>query len=301
MKFMIAVLFTLASVQSSAGVGAHGGNVVLCKDGTSVTLDYYNAALPSINGPADIVDITNWSQQEVIDFFRMRLSGSIFLSLFDEASAFFGPLNSWPLATLIGVNDGGEPYFLPEACARVTAAVRQGNTIYLDPSVVGKLSEAQKGMLFVHEMLYWLSQKDSSISVREAIRILMQKNIIEKDIIKAVRFVGPYFGYEVFSNSQNPSYFPPANQDNLGFLRLDIRKKGPVSVGSFDFQFYFQMGTFFKSVDCTNSQDCEVSVGPEVKSEFAGSICKVRIFSLDRLTVECSKAGFKKSLVFYRG
>ena len=79
-----------------------------------------------------------------------------------------GP-SAWAEADLKEVDDSDEPYFLPKGCIRKQGAVRQGNQMFVDPTYVNRLSPAQKGMLYLHELFFYVAQRHgqkNSISTR---------------------------------------------------------------------------------------------------------------------------------------
>lgn len=300
MKIVIVSLLSLICFSAHAGVGAHGGNAVMCPAKETVTIDYYDASLPTVGGPADIVDLAAWTQDQVVDFIRSRFNGSPFQDVFDRAVLKFGSMDRWPLADLKAIDDGGEPYFLPKDCRRVTAAARQDNTIYVDPAVITLLSPAQRGMLYVHEMLYWISRKDSSAPVREALRILLLKNPTPSAIAEAVHLIGLYYTSE-YINSQNYRELKAdnsaaatlaesfvltgswSNPNNVN-MRLDI--KGP--------RFYTPAGNgtyggnydSFK-VDCSAKMYCEVLLEFRDKST---DLCRLTKPTLNTVVLECNSS-----------
>jgi len=85
MRNLFFLLSVLIAVEVQAGVGAHGGNVVYCNNQPIVTLDYFNASLPSV--------VTSWnrwlqnSQQTTIQADTVTFWGFSFQNVFDEAAA----------------------------------------------------------------------------------------------------------------------------------------------------------------------------------------------------------------------
>jgi hypothetical protein len=180
------------------GVGAHGGNVVVCDNAPPVTLDYYDAALPTVNGAADIVDLSNFSFDQTIQLIYGRLDGSALQHEFNQAVQKLGPIGSWKVANLQAVDDAEEPYILPANCKRVTAAVRQQNVMYVDLPVYNTLSASQKGLLYVHEILYFISKQNTSAKVRQFLSFFLRTALDSTKTRDVTRLIGPYYWFEVF-------------------------------------------------------------------------------------------------------
>ncbi|MGE0527533.1 MAG: hypothetical protein AB7G93_05595 [Bdellovibrionales bacterium] len=281
MKAVGLFILLMGSWAAHAGVGAHGGNTVICTGEEAVTLDYYNASLPTVGGPADIVDIRGWNQDQIVEFVRSRFEGSLFQQLFDEAMMKFGPLSSWPLASLKDVDDGGEPYFLPDHCKRVTGAVRDGNTIFIDPTIISQLSEAQRGLLYVHEMLYWISGENSSAPVREMLRTLLRQSPSASEIATAVQLVGPYYGYQFLKGQTLHTWEEGIATGHQQNLRIYGGKgKSPILLGQFEDGSLFY-GT--SQIDCRDLTVCHLNI----KIERTDHRCTLKVDDLTHLTISC--------------
>jgi hypothetical protein len=181
--------------------GAHGGNVVSCTGQPLVVLDYYHAKLPTIGKASKLVDIEKMSTDEVINYFRTKFSNTAVKREFDLALRAIGNIDSWIStggSTLRDVGDSNEAYFLPSSCKKLQAAARQGDTIYADSQIIAQLSEAQKGILVVHEALYYISEKliqaTTSEHVRTVIRSVLEEDSTSESIQKALLKIGatPY-------------------------------------------------------------------------------------------------------------
>ncbi len=278
-------LFNLAQ----AGQESHGGNVVKCDEKETVTLDYYNAALPTVGGPADIVYVAGWNEGEVVDFIRSRLSNSLFLELFDDAIEKFGPMNDWPLANLKDVNDGGEPYFLPPTCKRVTAAVRQANTIYVDPNVFAHLSPAQRGILYVHEILYFISNQSASTPVREMLRTFLKKNPSQAEIIKATQYVGPYYDYQFINGQVGFQIDQPGLTKQVLSIQGAFEKKELKSILISSPTGFGEriINSTFAWLDCRALTSCKMDLDLRIGVTSDSRICEVRFPSTKRMQLIC--------------
>ncbi len=201
MNLTIMIFAGLIVSTALAGVGAHGGNVVICDGQPPVTLDYYNATLPTLDGPVKTTDLAGMSTAEAIATLRSRFDGSFFQDTFSDAVNKFGPYQSWPLADLAQVDDSNEPYILPPHCKRVTGMIRQDQTIYVDPVVFKQLSPSQRALLYVHEMLYYISGMDSSEKIREMFRILMRDDLTYVDVGNAVHLIDQsYYAMDFYNH-----------------------------------------------------------------------------------------------------
>ncbi|HUP57394.1 MAG TPA: hypothetical protein VM598_08080 [Bdellovibrionota bacterium] len=189
----------------------HGGNLVLCANKPAVILDYYHATLPSFGTPNPrVLDISRMSNRQVVDAFRERLKGTALLRKFDRAIEILKPIDHWIVKELKDVGDSNEPYALPADCSRVQVAMREGDTMYVDPRQGPLLSPAQRGMLEVHEALYYVSGHRTSEKVRNLIRALMVLDTPAADVERAVREIGsPFHLFEdIFPRIQKAQYVP---------------------------------------------------------------------------------------------
>lgn len=296
MKLGITIfLIGISEAITYAGVGAHGGNVVLCESALPVTLDYYDAALPTVGGLPDLINLNGLTATRVVELIRSRFEGSPFQKIFDRIVVHFGPLSQWPVADLEDVDDGGEPYSLPKTCRRVTAAVRQGETIYIDLSVFSLLSEAQKGLLYLHEILYYISKQDTSSSVRRVLRTLLKRAPAVPEIAQAIQLIGPFYGYEMLIVG---STFRPVEDSQ--FLHTGFSIKGVDLIqkmigvqaspnGVVAFKDFF---------DCRDQTLC--SWGIYITQTGSTVTCQVEIFDERHIDVVCPVNGMNKLSRFNR-
>lgn len=292
MKILLFGLTTIMLLNfSQAGQESHGGNVIKCEENAItnvVTLDYYNAALPTVGGPADIVDLKDWNETDVIDFVRSRLSNTLFLELFDDSMEKFGPMSDWPLANLKDVNDGGEPYFLPGYCQRITAAVRQSNTIYVDPVVLAQLSPAQRGILYVHEMLYYISKQNSSTPVREMLRTFLKKNPPLKEIIKATQYVGPYYDFQFITDQTSFQLDHPGSPKQVIQVQGAFEKKELKSVHiSSPNSGQNIITSSFSWLDCRALSSCTMELQVIIGVHADTRLCDVKFPSTKKMQIKC--------------
>src|SRR5687768_16802818 len=71
---VLASVGLLASPGHAAeGTQGHGGNAVFCPQRPPVVLDYYHSTLGTLSGPADTVDISAMTKDQVVQFFVDRL------------------------------------------------------------------------------------------------------------------------------------------------------------------------------------------------------------------------------------
>jgi hypothetical protein len=226
----ILMLLILLPASAWAGIGAHGGNVVQCNGVPTVTLDYYNATLPTGNGNPDLVDISTLSFGETVALLEQRMNGLAIQYLYFETKAALGPVSSWLQTSLKDVDDSAEPYVLPSGCQRVTAAVRQGETVYLDPSVYQLLSPAQQGLLYVHEILYATSRLESSAAVRDFFRVFLQRTPQMNDKFRVVHKLGPvymfeFLNYESETRSREFSYSVEFSDVNVTRMTFTMEQR----------------------------------------------------------------------------
>lgn len=201
--FLLSMLtvFSVCSGAFAGESGAHGGNAVACPGQPAVVLDYYNAMLPTVgnpNGPR-LIDVDQMSTQAVIEYVKAKLSKTALAKDFDNALEEIGPIESWTAtasADLKDTGDSNEAYNLPINCSKLQAAARQGSIVYGDPKVIALLSEGQRGILVVHEVLYYIAENQkgakTSEQVRPLIRTLLNTSSADEDIFKAVNRFGYY-------------------------------------------------------------------------------------------------------------
>ena len=175
---------------SFAGNEGHGGNAVMCAGQAPVVLDYYNATLPTVGGVGDppLIDISKMTEDQVVDLFKQRLN--IFPSFdiqFAQALEIVGPISSWISANLKTASDANDPYYLPANCTLQQAAIRQGITMFGDPTVINSLSPAQQGVLRVHEALYYIGDTTIGLNTSENIRAVIRDNLETKNSIEKIR------------------------------------------------------------------------------------------------------------------
>ncbi len=193
------VIFLLLAfaIDSNAkeGAGGHGGEVVYCPGKEAVVLDYFHAAKKNFGSPAPkLISVESMSTQEVVDSIKDKLKKYIFSNFRLKWSLdLIGDINAWIEADLSQVNDANSAYEIP-GCTKRTVAKRQGDTMYIDPSVAKDLSPGQLGILIWHEVLYHLSGMDTSEKVRDAMRILLNAEISREDFTK---LPSPFMNYPV--------------------------------------------------------------------------------------------------------
>ena len=197
MNLFFTVFLLTARAFASDGVGAHGGNVILCQGKPTVTLDYYNAALPTPLGPADIIDVESMTFDQVVEFFSNRLVGTALGLKLERAAEVLGKFNSWRVADIKDIDDANEPYIPAPNCERKTGAIRQGDFIYLDRTILPQLSQAQRALLYLHELLYFIKGGDSSQPIREFFSVALKREIEEIPWIAAVRKISGFYLYEI--------------------------------------------------------------------------------------------------------
>jgi len=180
-----------------AGNEGHGGNVVVCDANGPVgpfVLDYYDATLKSLDGTApDLIDISSFTTQQVIDLARKKLQSRLaFLqNQFEPALSGIGPIGKWKSANLKQMDDSAEPYVLPAGCRKTAANRQDPYVMFGDPNVIGTLSEAQKGVLVLHEVFYAIAAghgQQNSSKVRPLIKAILEKN--PKDLGGAIGGIG---------------------------------------------------------------------------------------------------------------
>lgn len=196
-----------------AGQETHGGNTVVCEGKAPVLLDYYHATLPTLGGgKPKLIDLSGLVSSQVVARVRDRLLSPAAVRAFDAALEANGPIETWIATDLQNVSDSAEPYILPPGCHRLTAAIRQGNTMYVDPSLYSQLSEVQRGLLIVHEALYRVSGEDTSASVRVLLRVILREGATLAETRDAVRLITPFFNYERVTGS-----FAPADEPDCSY------------------------------------------------------------------------------------
>jgi hypothetical protein len=294
----ILLILVLQGAAAYAGVGAHGGNVVVCPGRDPVTLDYYNAALPTAAGPVSVVDVSHMSEDQAFQFVRSRFDGTPFQETFDYAAKYLGPVSSWIAADLKSVNDSNEPYVLPPNCVRKTAAIRQENTMYLDPTISSTLSPGQIGLLHAHEVLYYISNLDSSAAVRDLFRVIMATSLDWNLFDRYMQPFGLLASWEYLISSGWVET-PGPSKTLPGRFVLDLYKEdSPRTMNYAEFgakpPYELRRAEITLSCDLA-SQTCEFvgqtnSVG-KVQS-FVG--CKMRVPSRKTMTLDCPQFGGTK-------
>lgn len=198
---LVTVSLCLTSLTCIAGEsGAHGGNAVTCVGKKTVILDYYHASLPTIGNPnVSLVNIDKMSIQEVVDYFRKKFSKTALGADFESALTDIGPLENWissAAGDLKDIGDSNETYNLPANCKILQVAARQGTIVYADPKIIDQLSEGQKGILVVHEALYYLAEnlsgQQTSENVRTIVRVVLETSSTDTDVFKATLKIGSY-------------------------------------------------------------------------------------------------------------
>jgi hypothetical protein len=122
------------------------------------------------------VNLESMGRQGVIDFFLNRVP--VFRPQLEEALAAVGPVSSWPETPGGAIEDSGEPFPLEPGCTKKVAATRIDNQIFIVASVAKHLSEAQLGLLNVHEALFYLAEKaghTNSVGVRSVVKEFLQR------------------------------------------------------------------------------------------------------------------------------
>lgn len=237
MKTAILVLGLIFSLSAYAGVGAHGGNIVSCTGQPLVTLDYYNALLPTMKGKADLIEINGMSEDQVMQLIRSRFDGSPFQEIFDQHTQLLGPMDTWIAADLKSIDDSNEPYALPSYCQRKTAAARQGSAMYADPSLIPLLSSEQLGLLHAHEVLYEISGNDSSAPVRDLFRILLAKKLDWPLFLRTMKPIGKfavwdYLNFKFWQLEASSSPWADVPHPNLNFsVFVEGKKANTVELG----------------------------------------------------------------------
>jgi hypothetical protein len=219
------------SARAGEGTQGHGGNAVFCPQRPPVVLDYYHSTLGTLGGPADIVDISAMTKDQVIQFFVNRLAGTYFQTQIRDALSALGPVESWISADLKSIDDSAEPYVLPAGCVRKTAAIRQNETdMFIDLSVAGVLSPAQLGVLVIHEAAYYFGVKNAGLQdsskVRTLVRALLQRTPSQNDIDAAIRGLGGVpskgYGFDLLAIAPNTYFSTPVDGYYEGYQVTSI-------------------------------------------------------------------------------
>jgi len=183
------------------GREGHGGITVFCNGQPPVLLDYFNASLPTIDGPRpDLLPIEGLSEEETIALFNAKLDKlgfNDFRLQIEEALKKVGPINTWIASDLKQMDDSNQPYNLPPGCEPRTAAIRQKyNIMYGDPTVIKALSPAQRGVLRWHEAVYWKvnngswgNPDESSEGVRVFMREFLKSVSTKENLANEIRRV----------------------------------------------------------------------------------------------------------------
>src|ERR1017187_2316419 len=100
----------MAGMTSAGETGTHGGHSVKCNGQPEVTLDFYNASLPTLGAPKpNIVDVSVLSIDQVVQLFKDRLLATAINEDFSNALNSIHSIDEWPLADLKWVNDADKP------------------------------------------------------------------------------------------------------------------------------------------------------------------------------------------------
>lgn len=180
------------------GREGHGGITVFCDGQMPVTLDYFNASLPTVNGPRpDLLAVDGLSEDQTIELLKSKLTQlgfDDFKRQVEEGLKAVGPIDTWIASNLKDMEDSNEPYHLPPGCRPRTAAIRQNfGVMYGDPEVIAALSPAQRGLLRWHEAVYWHvnfvrieTRNESSEGVRVFMREFLKRNSAYQDLAKEI-------------------------------------------------------------------------------------------------------------------
>jgi hypothetical protein len=140
------------------------------------------------------LDIANWTTDEVVRLFRTRLEGTFFGEEFERVYGLMGDISQWVVARgLQDVKDDGLGFSIPAGCRLVQGAVRSGNTVFFEEALLGRLSDAQMGVLVAHEILYRLAVeggRDSSATTRQVVRVLLHRELNRHALRVAVKALG---------------------------------------------------------------------------------------------------------------
>lgn len=197
--------------KAQGGRDGGGGNVVVCEGKPALVLDYYNAILPTGSGKIpNLVNIDGLTEEQTVAFFLDQLGPYLGArNTLEDTLKLIGPIDTWTAAKLKDFDDAQEPYDLPEGCVRKTGAFRQNPAdfasppeMFVDPRILPLLSPSQRGVLRMHEALYYSVALDLSrysdgdpstatpIGARRLIReLLMQDRDFDK-ISKLANEVG---------------------------------------------------------------------------------------------------------------
>jgi len=167
----------------------NGGNIIRCSGQLPVVLDFYNATIPTLGAPAPtLVDISQYTSDQVVDFFKFRFTSfPYFQHQFEDALKAVGPMDTWLSANLKNTKDANETYHLPQGCSQEQAAVRQGTVMYGDPDIINSLVPAQKGLLLVHEALYYIGDTVLGLRTSEKIRSVVRETLKDNSSAVALR------------------------------------------------------------------------------------------------------------------
>jgi hypothetical protein len=221
-NFILASLSFFICLQSYAGAESHGGQVVVCPGKETVMLDYYQATLPTeAGGVPELVDVSKMNAIDVLDFFKSRLANSDLEEPYFRAVGVLGPVNTWLEGSLQSVQDSDPAYTLPPNCSLQQVAIRQGTTMYVDPTTLAQISPAQQGILMAHEALYYIAEQNglsSSVQVRMVIRNLLLKEENQIQLSVSVHELGSKFFW--WENIANVSYYDLSKSGSLPVFSL---------------------------------------------------------------------------------
>jgi len=261
----MSVVILMSSLNAYAGAESHGGQAVMCRSKETVTLDYYQATLPTVGGGnPKLIDISKFTYQEMIDFLSARINQSELAGPFYKAMETIGPVQTWLEGNLKNISDSDPAYTIPEGCQLFQAAVRQGSTVYTDPDILSRLSPAQQAILVVHEAPYYVAVKSglsSSIQVRMVIRNLLMQDENKIELAKSVRELGSdFFWWNKFVNHK---YSIASNHLSGPFYsfnwNFDAAVNGLFSEGLLSDKSDHMSGTMDQVICADNNNTCSIT------------------------------------------
>lgn len=192
-SLLVMVLGTVSPIAWAQSEVGHGGKVIVCPGKPIVTLDYYDIAMQTIGGRSSIEPISGLTEAEVVSMVVSKLKDTVFQKKLVRILKKIGPSQIWKAAPLHDVPDADLPYPIPSQCKKVQAAVRYGDVVVADPKILSKMSPEQKGMLVLHEALYFIGVEAGHITsnaVRPVLKALMTKTVTLAEAIDAVDRLG---------------------------------------------------------------------------------------------------------------
>ncbi len=171
--------------QAQAGNEGHGGHGVQCLGKPTVTLDYYHASLPNIEGKQPHIYDPNLKPDDVFSFISNRLKLGSLDSRFRFAWNEVGDIKTWKAASLKMINDHKILYTLPPDCKLLQAAVREDDVQYGVRATINLLTTGQQELLRAHEALYLLYQKaggNTSLPVRNLLNVILNLDATDGEI-----------------------------------------------------------------------------------------------------------------------